>query len=425
MKKVSSFTNFLRSETVKKMSNSNDENSSTRNIVTPPRPPLADSPSPRRRRYFADTLPNEGRIQLGESGARSQFFSKSAPSTPRDRRPYKSHSEVMFNLHSPRNTSSRRSQAFSTTSGSFLLPSNTQEMKDLKRKAILKLPLTEIEDQEGFEELLFNLQYERKKLVAQKAFVECDNLNKAIEYVKRCQQQWLKDNQQQLEQEEKEMRSQQFKNELEEFDLDTKAQLSCLEEELKLERYELLDQHQEEIARHEELWNTTKTNEFMHPSSELLNTQTKLNHLQLQCRFAEADDMQKVFNEVKAKDEQNRNEQRQEAFNDSLKTLLKKQQDSLKLFDQLAEVKKETLLMKRKKEREAIEKRNMKLTAPKVRASGNLSLSTRQRSLSPGPYVPSTTITKRDLQKEQPVLNLPQLDTKQVSKDRTKRKLKF
>ena len=394
--------------------------------VTPPRSSPIDSPSPRRRMRFAQTGPTEGRIPLGEKSSRSQFFPRSAPGTPRPRAPHKSYSEAVFNLNNSR-SSSRRSFAY-TTSGTFLLPSNSTEMRNLKRKALLKLPLTEIEDDDTFEELLFNLQYERKKLVSQKAFVECDNLNKAIEYVKKYQQQWKKDNQANLEQEEKENLRRQYERELEDFDMDTQAQLSVLDDEIKAERIELLQQQEEEVNRLTEFWNTKKTEELSHPSAELLNTKKKLDYLMIQCRFKEAEDMQKVYNEQKAKDEQNRNEQRQGGFNEAMTSLLNKHMGSLELFEKVAAVKKETLLVKRKKEREAIEHKNKKLTAPKVRNSANFELTARARGVVPdSPMIPSTTITKRDLQKEQPTLNLPQLDTKQVTIDKLKKtkKLKF
>ena len=112
--------------------------------VTAPSSPSVDSPSPRRRRMFQDPPKTEGRIPLGEKTSKSQFFSRTAPATPRSRRPYKSYSEAVFNIKSAR-TSSRRSNGYLTNSGSFLLPSNSIEMRNLKRKALLKLPLTEIE----------------------------------------------------------------------------------------------------------------------------------------------------------------------------------------------------------------------------------------------------------------------------------------
>ena len=224
------------------------------------------------------------------------------------------------------------------------------------------------------------------------------------------------------EQEERELRKRQFERELEDFDLDTQAQLSILEDEIKAERIELLQQQEEEVNRLTELWNTKKTEELSHPSAELLNTKKKLDHLIMQCRFQEAEDMQKVYNEQKAKDEQSRNEQRQGGYNEAMTALLNKHMGSLELFDKVAVVKKESLIVKRKKEREAIEHKNNKLTAPKVRNSANFELTARARGIVPETaYVPSTTITRRDLQKEQPTLNLPQLDTKQVTADKLKK----
>lgn len=367
----------------------------------------ASSPAPRRKMYQAQT-PRRRPLERN-SLSNAHLYSKTAPASPR---------RALY-----RNKSYSNQFSSTQNSDNFLFPSSTREMQDLKKRALLRLSLNDIEDVETFEELLFNLQYERKKLAERREFSECEEYNNAAAYVRSCMEKFKAGDTNGLIRAEKREAEKQLDDDLANFDKETEEMLKNFDIERDGERISIIRRHEEEVCDLTNKWETKKTQEYSHPTGELLNIHEKITHLIIQKNFKDAEILQHEFDNMKKADEEMRNKKRQEGFNYALSSLMKKQNDELDLFDKQAVMRRSSIETKRKIQRGYLMNRQMKINAPKKKSSVNFEQTTRSiNGMSSSPIVPATYTTKEELTRNSKYkLSLPQLDTRQASINRMRK----
>ena len=298
----------------------------------------------------------------------------------------------------------------------------SEELIILKQKALNFEPLYSIKDEETFHQLVYELAYDRKKLAAVRDFTECEKHNQAINYVNDCCEEWKIQARSKQSHKRKEKLKIQVEKNLEEFDKETNRMTLDLCQEIEEERSNLEHRQQNEIKEMENQWLQKKSNDFNHPSRELLNMERVIQDLLTQCRFEEAKRVQKERDLLKDETTKNNYQRWQHAYNAALLQLIEKQKQTLDTFDKLAQLRKDNLMMSRSKERESIEKRFKKIDAPNVTSSFRNVYSTIKESK---PFPPSVTIHRNDFMPNEPdLLKLPQLDLRRniVEKAKLNRK---
>ena len=395
--------------------------------VTPPSKKRVSVACVDPRRASANSTPRRNSLKLENSDTlHSSTTHKTAPPSPRmANSPRRSYSQRVFNLQK-NSTFKWESQTLKQASRRQPFDSHqcSESIAKLKQLAIKFKPLGEIEDNQTFEDLIYELAYDRKKLAASKSFAECDNLNNAIDFVKQEQNKWNCEMAKKDAENEKEATIKQINSELDDFDKDTEAMVADLEREIDEERERLEKTHKEEVENHEKTWTERRSYEYNHPSGELLNKKKVIDHLIAQCRFQEAEKVQKEYDQMFARGTEAQHAQMQQAYDESLSALMEKQISQIETFEKLSKTKVDALKTSRGKERKGIENRFKKLEAPRVRGSFRDQMTT-QRSIGTS-NLPSVTIERKSIERDEPkFLPLPQLDLHHDATERIRKTRKI
>jgi len=319
-------------------------------------------------------------------------------------------------ISSPRPSTTKPYMSARMSLPSLRYPNITEELIDLKERAIKLETLHDI-DEETYIDLMFVLAAEKKKYALNKNYEDGEKINKAVNHVQKC----INESKVSQDHQNKAAIIQEQRNgvikDIDVFDCQTKEMIADLRKDIHLKRTELMMKHEQKVNEHEEMWKSDSIiKQYNRLSPELLSMKTQINALVSQSHFIEANLMLNEYNNLKSVEEKKMHLQMQHDFDESLKHLLIKQENELKLFEITAKGRMDKLLAKRDTERTSLMKRQTKIENQIKNGNTirNRSLSPKQRINNP---IPSPKLAIRDLV-ENDNLVLPPLDTKREERVR-------
>ncbi|KAK8897108.1 hypothetical protein M9Y10_015042 [Tritrichomonas musculus] len=274
---------------------------------------------------------------------------------------------------------------------------------------------------EEYEYLKAEISRKRTRLAASHDYEEADKYQKALEFVMKCEIHLQQHEALAILSQEVKEKEDNFKSSLEKFDNETKEQLKQLQDEIQEQRITMESRHQKEINDFEVRWNGQEKNRLYNRPSNVLSTlRRQLNFMLTQCRFEEAQEVQKQIDEREKFEKEENYLQMQHDFNEALKKLTNKQNSEKRFFEERSKLRLVTFEQKRQRKRIGYENREKKIKSQKNTASNPEKAwhATQYRRLEEGAILkkvpPSqaavTRIARRDIfEKEVITLALPPL----------------
>ena len=303
-----------------------------------------------------------------------------------------------------------------------------KQISDLVNAALNHRNL-DIKTFEEFETLIDILSKKRTKFAAEHNYIFAQQFQLAISYVRNKELCKLKNEAKNKASGNFTKKIEVFQQSFKQFDEETKDEEEKLYQEIKEQKLQLKNRHQQEIQKLEELWSSKKKMRNYNRPSRLLSTlRRQLNFLLTQCRFEEAQALQIQIDAQSKLEEQQNHERMQHDFNEVLKKLKEKQASEKKLFKENSRVKITAFEQKRKRLRIGFENRERKMNVEKdlISNPNKLWASTQNQRINEDsnirrpPMKPTTRISRQDIyEKEVVTLVLPPL-----SMPRPKRKSK-
>ncbi|KAK8885914.1 hypothetical protein M9Y10_041372 [Tritrichomonas musculus] len=294
------------------------------------------------------------KVKQPVSGTKNKSFNNSRPAPPTRRRQQNSNSNTQSTLNTTANTSasvSRRRRPLYLPPIKEDIPEPTEEMKKLMDRAINKDKLDDLQDSD-YEDLIFNLQQERRRKASDRSFSMGEKINEALKYVKSCQLKYQKAERLKVATAEYNKEFEQLKALIQEFDDETQKEKEELKLAIQDQRNQIIENHKYQISELREHWTSpNKVRMYNHASNDLTAMKKKRKFLLMQARFNEASEVDHSIKEKKKNEEAFNQESYQQGFDAALKNLLEKQKEELNFFDENSKIQIEKLIQRREKRR--------------------------------------------------------------------------
>lgn len=236
-----------------------------------------------------------------------------------------------------------------------------EEVKRIKKAAMEHKKLPNM-NEETCNAVLDSLVEERRQMALAKRFKDGNKITQAIDYINESRTELRKNQLQQEARQNYEQELEDFKAARDNFDAETKRLLDELDAQLKEQAEKQRVDHQTELQKHQELWQSEqKIRQYNRPSSNLTIMRKQLHLLLAQCRFDEAEALQKLVDERTATEEDAAYRTMQHAFDEATKKLLAKQQAEEDFLKTSSEVQKRNLLQRRANLRRQIENKEKRI----------------------------------------------------------------
>lgn len=224
---------------------------------------------------------------------------------------------------------------------------NTMRDKALRLEKLEGYPI------DDYDTLLNEFIDERKRQIENRQFGRGDRLNAAIVHVKQEKERQEKTNLQKEAIAKYEEQKEAFDKELAEFDRETERQVQELRQRQLEAQERLIEQQNKEAEDNYVKWKMeSKVRQYNHASYHLVIQRKQLANLLQQCRFSEAEVVQKNIERLEMQERESAYKVMQHDYNESLKKLEMKHDNEMIFFQQNADVQMVKLKQKRAMERQ-------------------------------------------------------------------------
>lgn len=251
------------------------------------------------------------------------------------------------------------------------VPRTAQSSQNLtpKERALRLLPIVGLTDQE-YDDLTADLAEDRRQQIAAHHFEEGNKLNKALNHVAACKEKQKKNELQQKELKKYHEMKEEFEQELKDFDQETEDLVNDMKAKQERQLEMMIKQQEKEDEDHYVKWmSEAKQRQYNHASYQLVINRRQLQHLLDQCRFTEAQQVQKIVDRLEAQEEEVAHKTMQHDYNESTKKLHEKHNLEIEFFQQNAQVKLTQLKQRREIARVVLNNKEKKIEAIGEQAS--------------------------------------------------------
>lgn len=243
------------------------------------------------------------------------------------------------------------------------------QVKNYINLAFQRKPLN-LRTEEEYEYLKGEISKKRTRLASNHDYEEADKYQKALEFISKSELNLMQHEVLAIMTQEVREKEMNFKSSLDQFDSTTKKQRKELEDEINEQRMKMEDRHAKELEDFENRWNGQEKNRLYNRPSNVLSTMRRqLNFMLTQCRFDEAQEVQKQIDEREKFEKEESFLQMQYDFNEALKKLTKKQESEKHYFEEKSQLRIVTFDQKRQRLRVGFENREKKIKTQKNKVS--------------------------------------------------------
>jgi hypothetical protein len=217
-------------------------------------------------------------------------------------------------------------------------------------------------DLSDYDALLQDFYEERIAHIQTHGFQDGEGLNEAILHVQCTKEEQVKLNFQNEALRDYEHQLSMLERDLAEFDTAATRKLLQLDERLASERDKLLADQTRELERNDSIWQSAaKARQYNRASVQLVVQRRQLASLLQQCRFAEAEQVQRIIKRTDATERENIGKLMQHDYNDAVAKLMAKHENELDFFNTTGAAQRAQLMQQIEAERIALVKRRKKI----------------------------------------------------------------
>jgi hypothetical protein len=229
-------------------------------------------------------------------------------------------------------------------------------------QAVAGEPLPDNLTERDYEELIFHLGQFRKERAAAHNYKDGLRINDAIRNVQRALTKKRKDSMQKEAKADYEQTLSSFQEELQEFDNETKRLLTSLQEQQEEQRQQLALIHEGQEKDHHEHWSSpAKYRLYNRASNQLTILRRQHSILLVQCRFGEAEEVNRQIESKIREEEAINHAMHQRDFEESLAYLHEKQKGERDCFEVTVDVQLAQFHRKRATQRKVYENKEKKI----------------------------------------------------------------